>query len=69
MLNIRLLGGEGVPLFFIVSCYIAKKNIREWYSMSIIEERFCSNHTCHSFKGNSTEHASFFVLSFEEKRA
>jgi hypothetical protein len=27
MLNTRTLGGEGVPLFFIVSCSIAKKNI------------------------------------------
>jgi hypothetical protein len=33
------------------------------------EERFCSSHTGHSVKGNSTESASFFVLAFEEKRA
>jgi hypothetical protein len=36
--------------------------------VSIIEERFCSVHTGHSVKGNSTESASFFVLVFEKKR-
>jgi hypothetical protein len=38
MLNIGLLGGEGVPLFCIVSCSIVEKNIRGCYFVSITEE-------------------------------
>jgi len=69
MLNIGPLGGEGVPFFCIVSCSIAKNNSHEWYFFSIKEEeRFCSIHTSHKFKGNSTESVSFCVLAFEENR-
>jgi hypothetical protein len=38
MLNIGLLGGEGVPFFCVVSCSIVKENILEWYFVGITEE-------------------------------
>jgi hypothetical protein len=72
-LNIRPLGGEGVPFFFILSCSIAKKNISEWYFVSITEEeRFCSSDTDHISRENPQRvHLSLYLHHFftREKRA
>jgi hypothetical protein len=38
MLNTMLVGEEGVPFFCIVYCSIVKKNIQEWYFVSITED-------------------------------
>jgi hypothetical protein len=66
MLNIGLLGGEGVPFFCIVSCSIAEKNIREWYFVSIIEEEEDSVASIHATmqKGNSIMSSHSFVCAF-----
>jgi hypothetical protein len=69
VLNTEPLGGEGVPLIFIVCCSIVEKNIREWYSRSITkEDRFCSSYTRQNVKGNSKKSVYFIVITFEEKR-
>jgi len=64
------LGGELGSIIFHCILFHRRKNILEWYSLSITkEEKFCSSHRGHSVKGNSIESASFFLLTFEEKRA
>jgi hypothetical protein len=66
MLNTGPLGGQGVPLFCIVSWFIVEKHICEWCFVSITEddEDFVLGIQVIVTKGNSIVSSHSFVCAF-----